>query len=371
MKHRVLSAALLLTLCSISSASLFGDSSSDDAPSRGGLRGQGREREQEGASTEPSKSFDEGEPDDEGELSQVENVSPSRSNKRNQSSTTSTELNEQSGDDERNEENSDESNPTDSSEDDSSEDDHRIIGGVEAKPHEHGWAASLADSHGHFCGGSLIARHVVLTAAHCQGGRYDVVLGRHDLRTNKGQAIRMRKEVPHPDYNERTTDFDFMLVFLQSPADLGSDVGLVKLNNNPSVPWVGTTVTAMGWGDTDRRDHVSTLSDVLMKVQVNVISDEECDASSGYTDGYYDSYEGQITENMLCARASRKDSCQGDSGGPLVIGRKQVGVVSWGIGCASAQFPGVYARVSKAYNWIKDEVCDDNRRLAINAGFQC
>eukprot|EP01083_Nonionella_stella_P288019 980339_1 len=134
----------------------------------------------------------------------------------------------------------------------------------------------------------------------------------------------------------------------------------------------------MGWGDTDIRDDVSKLSDVLMSVDVNVISKNECDASEGTVDGYYDTYENQITNNMLCARVvgGGEDSCQGDSGGPLVVkganaGQDvQVGVVSWGIGCASKHFPGVYARVSRSYNWIEDEVCSRSN-YASDAGFNC
>jgi trypsin len=68
---------------------------------------------------------------------------------------------------------------------------------------------------------------------------------------------------------------------------------------------------------------------------------------------------------MLCAADKGQDSCQGDSGGPLVIqgsngdgsGDVQVGVVSWGVGCASESFPGVYARVSQIQDWIVSEVC--------------
>jgi Trypsin len=57
------------------------------------------------------------------------------------------------------------------------------------------------------------------------------------------------------------------------------------------------------------------------------------------------------------------DSCQGDSGGPIVRQEGdthiQVGVVSWGIGCAQADFPGVYAKVGAAYGWIREIVCDE------------
>ena len=56
---------------------------------------------------------------------------------------------------------------------------------------------------------------------------------------------------------------------------------------------------------------------------------------------------------MICAGEKGKDSCQGDSGGPMVdAAKKQVGVVSWGIGCALAGYPGVYARVSTYADWI-------------------
>eukprot|EP01083_Nonionella_stella_P208123 755526_1 len=128
----------------------------------------------------------------------------------------------------------------------------------------------------------------------------------------------------------------------------------------------------MGWGDTDKGS-ATKLSNVLMKVRVNCISNSQCDRSS---DGR-DNYNGQITKNMLCAEHRQaKDSCQGDSGGPLVkeLGGKaheQVGVVSWGIGCASDHFPGVYARVSEAYSWIEREVCKVNRQYAKEAGFDC
>lgn len=53
--------------------------------------------------------------------------------------------------------------------------------------------------------------------------------------------------------------------------------------------------------------------------------------------------------SMICTlyKYGGKDACQGDSGGPLVDSSKtQVGIVSWGIGCARSDNPGVYTRIA-------------------------
>ena len=87
---------------------------------------------------------------------------------------------------------------------------------------------------------------------------------------------------------------------------------------------------------------------------------------------------------MICVKGNdREDTCQGDSGGPLIVWSNnnnnnnnnnddeavQVGVVSWGIGCASGR-PGAYSRVSEAYEWIQREVCQKSV-YASEAGFDC
>jgi trypsin len=94
---------------------------------------------------------------------------------------------------------------------------------------------------------------------------------------------------------------------------------------------------------------VESTTDELYAVEVNYVSNKQCSQAKGYVDGDLVSFEGMITTGMLCAKGMNQDSCQGDSGGPLVIKGNgsngasdiQVGVVSWGVGCADSRFPGV------------------------------
>jgi trypsin len=241
----------------------------------------------------------------------------------------------------------------------------RIIGGFQAPTGRYPYTVSLQNPDtGHFCGGSLIAKDVVLSAAHCAGVSYEVVIGRYDLDSGDGDVVQKEREVPHPKYNPSSTDNDFNLIFLTRKTT--ADVPIVKLNKEKSVPSATDAVEVMGWGDTDASEWSQRLSDVLRSVEVNVVTNEECSQAKGYVGWFnYESYEGSITSNMLCAQDTNQDSCQGDSGGPLIIKGNdsggaddvQVGIVSWGIGCAESGFPGVYSRISSAYEWIRSEVC--------------
>ncbi|KAH8336060.1 hypothetical protein KR067_009017, partial [Drosophila pandora] len=89
----------------------------------------------------------------------------------------------------------------------------------------------------------------------------------------------------------------------------------------------------------------SSIPSQLKYVNVNIVSQSVC-ASSTY------GYGSEIKASMICAAASGKDACQGDSGGPLVSGGVLVGVVSWGYGCAYANYPDVYANVAALRSWV-------------------
>ena len=94
-------------------------------------------------------------------------------------------------------------------------------------------------------------------------------------------------------------------------------------------------------------------------VQVPVITNTACKSDYGLDD-YGDD---MITESMICAGypgEGGKDACQGDSGGPLVCNKDGkaiiAGVVSWGAGCASPDYPGVYSRTTHVLQWIINQM---------------
>jgi trypsin len=120
-----------------------------------------------------------------------------------------------------------------------------------------------------------------------------------------------------------------------------STISYAQLAGSGTDPASGTTLTVAGWGTTSSGG--SSLPANLLKVDVPVISRATCNSNYG---------SGRVTTAMFCAGLSQggKDSCQGDSGGPIVnkSSRVQLGVVSWGEGCAAAGAPGVYSNVGLA-----------------------
>jgi trypsin len=112
-------------------------------------------------------------------------------------------------------------------------------------------------------------------------------------------------------------------------------------------PAAGSSSEVSGWGTLSSGS--SSLPTQLQAVTVNIVSTADCNSA-------YASYGG-ITENMICAAVTGggKDACQGDSGGPLVAGGTLVGIVSWGVGCAEARYPGVYSNVAALRKFIIDE----------------
>uniref|UniRef100_A0A3P8WKN2 trypsin n=1 Tax=Cynoglossus semilaevis TaxID=244447 RepID=A0A3P8WKN2_CYNSE len=229
----------------------------------------------------------------------------------------------------------------------------RIVGGYAPVPHSIKYIVSIQTrDRQHKCGGALINKYWVITAAHCNIGvnRMLIVAGDYSLSIYEGkeQEILPHYLVPHPGFDKDTNNNDLMLIKLRSPIYMNSYVSIALLPRQDASIDEGQMCRVSGWGLTSAYD--SQIPSTLLTVKVPIVSTQLCNSS--------DSYNGNITHSMICAgfRDGGKDSCKGDSGGPLVCEGRIYGLVSWGKGCAAPSFPGVYTAVSKFRRWIDNTV---------------
>lgn len=222
-----------------------------------------------------------------------------------------------------------------------------IVGGEDADIKDHPFMVALTDPSGsQFCGGSLVAKNKVVTAAHCMEGEQPqnvrVVSGRTKLSTDQGTVNEVTDIWVHPDYQDVSTGADVSVLTLA--ADAPEQPVALAGKDDPGYG-EGTEATALGWGATSEGGQSA---DHLQKVNVPVTSDNACK----------NAYPEYTPDAMVCAGLEEggKDSCQGDSGGPLVAGGKLIGVTSWGDGCARPGKPGVYARIGAYHDVLRQQI---------------
>lgn len=227
----------------------------------------------------------------------------------------------------------------------------RVLGGAPAVEGEFPFMVSVGGVNlgTHICGGSLIDKDWVLTAAHCvddlTAGDLTVLIGRTYYWGPGGEGRTVAQILLHPAYDPVTVDYDIALLKLK----WSSTIAPIQLafGSNRDLWEPGDAVQVIGWGATSPGG--GGVSD-LMKATVPIVSDEVMALLYG---SQFQAW------NMVGAGVPNGGTgiCDGDSGGPLfassALGRRQVGVASWGY-CKPAGNADAYARVADARvsRWI-------------------
>ncbi|KAG7227830.1 hypothetical protein INR49_013624 [Caranx melampygus] len=256
----------------------------------------------------------------------------------------------------------------------------RIVGGENATARSWPWQVSIHYLVSHICGGTLINNQWVLTAAHCipegLANRWILYLGRE---TQSGPNVNevnrtVSQIIIHPDYNNTLLNNDIALMKLSTPVSFTEYIRPICLASNSSQFYNSTPCWATGWGKLGKDE---PLPDRLQEVQIPVIGNNECSCN------YLPVEEAKITGNMICAGQENRGACQGDSGGPLQCKQGsvwiQAGITSFGVPCALAGLPEVYARVSEFQTWITDQVAGSSVGFVtfnstganVDSSFQC
>jgi secreted trypsin-like serine protease len=220
-----------------------------------------------------------------------------------------------------------------------------VVGGKLATDGEFPWMVRLSMG----CGGVLTAPRVVLTAGHCVGGSgpetsIGVVAGATNLKSEGAVTARSVSVIRAEGFRGETHGDDWALVKLDRDLDLPTlAVARAAVGNQDQV-------TVMGWGLTS--ENGLKQENRLRYGTVPVVPDSTC------AKAYRKVGVKLVRNESICAGDKVIDTCQGDSGGPMVrrdaAGRwTQVGIVSWGVGCARDGYPGVYTQVSEFRSAIR------------------
>ncbi|KAI1288070.1 Trypsin-1 [Halotydeus destructor] len=251
-----------------------------------------------------------------------------------------------------------------------------IYGGDSAYPGDFPWMTSLQKKssyefrYGHFCGAAIIDAHWLLTAAHC----FKLIDGKTGLKAVYGTLQWAEKSAAHQFFTKDSViiherfkqgkwNDDIALIRLKDPIVFVNETGDINGKRTAVYPlclpepedhFNQGMATVAGWGLSDKSKNKP--EPTLQSVMVKILNASDC-YNYAKTDQY--AITAYQRDTKVCAGYpyGKQDSCTGDSGGPLFqkLGDKavQMGIVSFGKGCAKPGYPGVYTRVSSYLTWIE------------------
>ncbi|XP_039434363.1 trypsin-1-like [Culex pipiens pallens] len=226
---------------------------------------------------------------------------------------------------------------------------YRIINGTRSSIKEFPFLVSVQKFESilpsHICGGAFISSDWILTAAHCLKNRLPMnvlIRAESSYHDQGGTLLPVSQLIMHQEFRTEVDDYDYGLIKLSKTFRRAVPANLKK---GPRRFRSGELCTVMGWG----RTASTSLSKQIQKATVPIVSNKICQ------DTFLETGD-EFTSRMLCAGYQKggTDACEGDSGGPLVCRRMLTGISSWGLGCAEADYYGVYSDVTPIRAWIRN-----------------
>ncbi|KAF7412582.1 hypothetical protein HZH66_001478 [Vespula vulgaris] len=243
-----------------------------------------------------------------------------------------------------------------------------IISGADAKNGKYPYHVSLqwgatASRLQHFCGGAIINKNWILTAAHCVSsvptfGKFVVKAGKYNLRSTETdeQTAIVEKSIVHESYMGGVVPYDIALLKLKTPLLLNNAISAVNLPSNGSIPNKYSYYFLSGWGSISTTS-TAEMADNLQEVAAKLLPFDQCANILKKLIG-----SSPLHETNICIIPMNEAICHGDSGGPLVLKKSSkvfeiVGIVSWGIlPCNTRNTPSIYTKVSAFSDWIQTNI---------------
>ncbi|KAL7745830.1 hypothetical protein ACLKA6_010022 [Drosophila palustris] len=223
----------------------------------------------------------------------------------------------------------------------------RVVGGVDASRAQFPHQISLRNRGSHSCGGSIISRNWVLTAAHCVTYEADGVIvvypasqmsiraGSND-RFSGGLLLNIVEIIAHENYGDFLNDVALLRV--ETPFIYSDSIQPIALptQNTPA----GVDIVISGWG---RLTHGGDLPRYLQWNTLKSLSLEDC----------RELIDWGVPSGLCLIHEANNGACNGDSGGPAHYKNELVGVAGFVVNGCGSTYPDGYARVYYFIDWIK------------------